>query len=226
MRHYEVVAVIHPDQQGRITAMIDLYKKIVTDGGGVLHRLENWGRRPLAYPIQNQHKAQYVLMNIECGNQTLNKLRESFQFSDSIIRSLIVRRDKAITEPSIVLKREQEEKAAQNAEAAAKAENAAAVAAAKPAANGSAAPAAASGGNSAPEGAAEKPSAAEKSGASAADSSKKESAAGASAAAKTDAKAVADSPSKPEESAQQAQSAAPDVSAENDNQPPAKETEK
>ncbi|MGI9297031.1 MAG: 30S ribosomal protein S6, partial [Gammaproteobacteria bacterium] len=96
MRHYEVVAVIHPDQQGRIAAMIEVYKKIVTDGGGVLHRLEDWGRRPLAYPIQNQHKAQYVLMNIECGDETLGKLRETFRFSDSIIRSLVVRCDRAI----------------------------------------------------------------------------------------------------------------------------------
>lgn len=104
MRHYEVVAVIHPDQQGRVGAMIELYKKIVTDGGGVLHRLEDWGRRPLAYPIQNQHKAHYVLMNIECGNDALEKLRETFRFSDSIIRSLIVRREEAITAPSIMMK--------------------------------------------------------------------------------------------------------------------------
>lgn len=104
MRHYEVVAVIHPDQQGRIAAMIEVYKNIVTDGGGVLHRLEDWGRRPLAYPIQNQHKAQYVLMNIECGDETLDKLRETFRFSDSIIRSLIVRCDRAITDPSVVMK--------------------------------------------------------------------------------------------------------------------------
>lgn len=111
MRHYEIVAVIHPDQQGRIAAMVDLYKKIVTDGGGVLHRFENWGRRPLAYPIQNQHKAQYVLMNIECGNETLDKLRESFRFSDSIIRSLVVRREKAITGPSSILKKQEAEEA-------------------------------------------------------------------------------------------------------------------
>ena len=119
MRHYEVVAVIHPDQQGRITAMIDLYKKIITDGGGVLHRLEDWGRRPLAYPIQNQHKAQYVLMNIECGNDTLDKLRESFRFSDSIIRSLVVRREKAITEPSIIKRQTDAENAEKAAAAAA-----------------------------------------------------------------------------------------------------------
>lgn len=104
MRHYEVVAVIHPEQQGRVTAMIAVYKKIVTDGGGVLHRLEDWGRRPLAYPIQNQHKAQYVLMNIECGSETLDKLRETFRFSDSVMRSLIMRREAAITEPSVMMK--------------------------------------------------------------------------------------------------------------------------
>lgn len=135
MRHYEVVAVIHPDQQGRITAMIDLYKKIITDGGGVLHRLEDWGRRPLAYPIQNQHKAQYVLMNIECKNETLDKLRESFRFSDSIIRSLVVRREKAITEDSVI-KRKLEEEASEKAAAA---KSAAAVAAASAAATANAA---------------------------------------------------------------------------------------
>ncbi len=104
MRHYEIVAVIHPDQQGRIAAMIELYKNIVTDGGGVMHRLEDWGRRPLAYPIQNQHKAQYLLMNIECGDDTLDKLRETFRFSDSIMRSLVVRRDNAPDGPSVMMK--------------------------------------------------------------------------------------------------------------------------
>ena len=106
MRHYEIVAVIHPDQQGRIASMIELYKKIVTDDGGVLHRLEDWGRRSLAYPIQNQHKAQYVMMNVECENATLEKLRENFRFSDSVIRSIVIRRDEAITEPSVMMKQD------------------------------------------------------------------------------------------------------------------------
>ena len=100
MRHYEVVAVVHPDQQGRIGAMIESYKKIVADGGGVVHRLEDWGRRPLAYPIKNQHKAQYLLLNIECEDPTLARLREAFRFSDFVLRSLIVRRDRAITDQS------------------------------------------------------------------------------------------------------------------------------
>ena len=100
MRHYEVVAVVHPDQQGRIGAMIESYKKIVADGGGVVHRLEDWGRRPLAYPIKNQHKAQYLLLNIECEDPTLVRLREAFRFSDFVLRSLIVRRDRAIIDPS------------------------------------------------------------------------------------------------------------------------------
>ena len=100
MRHYEVVAVVHPDQQGRIGAMIESYKKIVADGGGVVHRLEDWGRRPLAYPIKNQHKAQYLLLNIECEDPTLARLREAFRFSDFVLRSLIVRRDRAIADPS------------------------------------------------------------------------------------------------------------------------------
>ena len=111
MRHYEIVAVVHPDQQGRIAAMVDLYKKIVTEQGGVVHRLENWGRRPLTYPIQNQSKAQYLLMNVECGNETLEKLRETFRFSDSILRSLIIRRERAITEPSVMMKQEKESRA-------------------------------------------------------------------------------------------------------------------
>ena len=104
MRHYEVVAVIHPEQQMRVTAMLDLYKKIVTDGGGVLHRVEDWGRRLLAYPIQNQHKGCYVMMNIECGIETLDKLYETLRFSDSIMRSLVIRRETALVEPSIMMK--------------------------------------------------------------------------------------------------------------------------
>jgi small subunit ribosomal protein S6 len=104
MRHYEIVAVVHPDQQGRMSAMIDLYKKIVVDGGGTLHRFEDWGRRSLSYPIQSQHKAQYLLMNIECDGSTLEKLRETFRFSDSILRSLVIRREEAVTEPSPMMK--------------------------------------------------------------------------------------------------------------------------
>ena len=110
MRHYEVVAVIHPDQQGRIAAMIELYQKIVTEGGGTMHRLEDWGRRALSYPIQNQHKAQYLLMNIECENDTLDKLREIFRFSDFILRSMIVRREQAITEISKIMQEKNAEK--------------------------------------------------------------------------------------------------------------------
>lgn len=104
MRHYEIVAVVHPDQQSRIGTMVEIYKKIVSDDGGVVHRCEDWGRRMLSYPIQNQHHAQYILMNIECENNTLEKLRETFRFSDSVMRSLVVRCERAITAESPIFK--------------------------------------------------------------------------------------------------------------------------
>ena len=100
MRHYEVVVMIHPDQYERVELMADRYKKIVTDSGGAIHRFENWGRRNLAYIIQNQKRAYYLLMNIECGKQALSNLEESFRFSGTVIRSLVIRREIAISEDS------------------------------------------------------------------------------------------------------------------------------
>ena len=110
MRHYEVVFLAHPDQSEQVPAMIDRYRSIIEDGDGVIHRLEDWGRRQLAYPIDKVHKAHYVLMNIECGQATLEQLNSAFRFNDAIIRDLIFRKDKAETEPSLLAKsKEQEE---------------------------------------------------------------------------------------------------------------------
>ena len=105
LRHYEVVAIIHPDQHERAEAMAERYKKIVTGGGGVVYRFEDWGRRNLAYIIQNQKQAQYILMNIECDEQTLKNLEESFKFSDTVMRTLIIRRPAAVSEDSPVVKK-------------------------------------------------------------------------------------------------------------------------
>ena len=129
MRHYEVVFLAHPDQSEQVPAMIDRYRSIIEDGDGVIHRLEDWGRRQLAYPIDKVHKAHYVLMNIECGQATLEQLNSAFRFNDAIIRDLIFRKDKAETEPSLLAKSKEQEddgygsrKAAQAAAPAAEAQ--------------------------------------------------------------------------------------------------------
>ena len=109
MRHYEVVFLAHPDQSEQVPAMIDRYRSIIEDGDGVIHRLEDWGRRQLAYPIDKVHKAHYVLMNIECGQATLEQLNSAFRFNDAIIRDLIFRKDKAETEPSLLAKSKEQE---------------------------------------------------------------------------------------------------------------------
>ena len=100
MRHYEVVFLVHPDQSEQVPAMIERYRVLVTDNGGQVHRLEDWGRRQLAYPINKVHKAHYVMMNIECNAETLAELESIFRFNDAIIRTMVIRRDDAITEPS------------------------------------------------------------------------------------------------------------------------------
>lgn len=104
MRHYEIVFLVHPDQSEQVPGMIDRYTGLVSTGGGVVHRLENWGRRQLAYPINKLHKAHYVLMNIECSNEVLNELTTNFRFNDAVIRNLVVGRDEAITSESPLLK--------------------------------------------------------------------------------------------------------------------------
>ena len=106
MRHYEIVFLVHPDQSEQVGAMIDRYKKLIEQGEGAIHRLEDWGRRQLAYPIQKVHKAHYVMMNVECGNEALDELENSFRFNDAVIRHMVVRRNEAITEPSIIMKPE------------------------------------------------------------------------------------------------------------------------
>ena len=110
MRHYEIVFLVHPDQSEQVPAMIERYRSMIESNQGAIHRLEDWGRRQLAYPINKVHKAHYVLMNIECDQATLNQLNNAFRFNDAVIRDLVFRREKAITEPSPLVKsKEQEE---------------------------------------------------------------------------------------------------------------------
>ncbi len=104
MRHYEVVLLVHPDQSNQVADMVTKYRSIVEENGGANHRLEDWGRRQLAYPINKIHKAHYVLLNIECDEATLAQLEELFKYNDAIIRSLVIRRDSAITEQSPLAK--------------------------------------------------------------------------------------------------------------------------
>lgn len=103
MRHYEIVFLVHPDQSSQVPAMIDRYKSLVESAAGTIHRLEDWGRRHLAYPINKIHKAHYVLMNIECDQATLAELESGFRFNDAILRSLTLLRKSAITTPSPIL---------------------------------------------------------------------------------------------------------------------------
>jgi small subunit ribosomal protein S6 len=106
MRHYEIVFIVHPDQSEQVPAMVERYKALVATHGGQIHRLEDWGRRQLAYPIQKMHKAHYVLMNIECDNVTLNELEHGFKFNDAVLRHLTVKMKRAITTPSPMMKDE------------------------------------------------------------------------------------------------------------------------
>lgn len=108
MRHYEVVFLVHPSQSEQVPAMIDRYRSNLEGHGGKIHRLEDWGRRQLAYPINKVHKAHYVLMNIECDKPALDELENAFRFNDAVLRNLIVRRDCAVTEPSPLLKSDEE----------------------------------------------------------------------------------------------------------------------
>jgi small subunit ribosomal protein S6 len=107
MRHYEIVFLVHTDQSEQVSAMVDRYKSSIETAGGTIHRFEDWGRRLLAYPIQKIHKAHYVLLNIECGQETLDELTSTFRFNDAVIRHLVIRRKKAITEPSLMAKKDE-----------------------------------------------------------------------------------------------------------------------
>ena len=103
MRHYEITLIVHPDQSSQVTTMIDKYKELINSGGGIVHRQEDWGRKHLAYPINKIYKAHYLMMNIECDQDTLDKLNYNFRFNDAILRNLIISEDSAITEPSIMM---------------------------------------------------------------------------------------------------------------------------
>jgi small subunit ribosomal protein S6 len=104
MRHYEIVFLVHPDQSEQVPAMIERYRSMIEAGNGVVHRQEDWGRRQLAYPINKVVKAHYVLLNIECGQETLDELVGAFRFNDAVLRHLIISRHKAVTEPSPLAK--------------------------------------------------------------------------------------------------------------------------
>jgi small subunit ribosomal protein S6 len=106
MRHYEVVFIVHPDQSEQVPAMIERYRAMITASKGTMHRLEDWGRRQLAYPIQKIHKAHYVLMNIECDQATLDELEHGFKFNDAVIRHLTMGTKIAVTAPSPMMKEE------------------------------------------------------------------------------------------------------------------------
>src|SRR5262249_50030020 len=106
MRHYEICFIVHPDQSEQVPAMVERYKGIVAARKGEVHRLEDWGRRQLAYPLAKVHKAHYVLMNIECDAETLGELEHSFRFNDAVLRHLTVKMPKAVTTPSPMMKEE------------------------------------------------------------------------------------------------------------------------
>ena len=110
MRHYEIVILVHPDQSEQVPAMIERYQGIITSNKGKVHRLEDWGRRLLAYPINKVHKAHYVLMNIECGGESLNQLTDAFRFNDAVLRNLVIKKNKAVTQPSPLFKSDNENK--------------------------------------------------------------------------------------------------------------------
>lgn len=112
MRHYEIVFLVHPDQSEQVPAMIDRYKALVESNGGTVHRLEDWGRRQLAYPINKIHKAHYVLLNVECDEKVREEIATAFKFNDAVIRNLILKRDEAITDMSILAKAKKESDAA------------------------------------------------------------------------------------------------------------------
>jgi len=108
MRHYEIVVLVHPDQSEQVPAMLERYKGMITTGGGAVHRVEDWGRRQLAFPIAKVHKAHYLLLNIETDQKTLAELTGAFRFSDAVLRHLVTTVDKAITEPSPMARAEEE----------------------------------------------------------------------------------------------------------------------
>lgn len=124
MRHYEVVFLVHPDQSEQVPSMVERYKGSIESDGGTVHRLEDWGRRQLAYPIQKIHKAHYILMNVECTDTALEELTTNFRYNDAVLRNVVIRRDGPETEETLIMKAEREEnerEAARNAAAEARA---------------------------------------------------------------------------------------------------------
>jgi small subunit ribosomal protein S6 len=112
MRHYEIIFMVHPDQSEQVSGMIERYTGAITEANGQVHRLEDWGRRQLAYPIEKLHKAHYVLMNVEAPSEVISELEDSFRYNDAVLRNLVIRRDVAITEASPLAKEEKKEQAA------------------------------------------------------------------------------------------------------------------
>ncbi|WP_119328981.1 30S ribosomal protein S6 [Cysteiniphilum halobium] len=117
MKHYEIVFMVHPDQSDQLPNMLQKYREIVESRGGKIHRLEDWGRRQLAYPIAKLHKAHYILMNIECDTEALNELNESFRYNDAILRRLVLNQSEAITEPSIMMAKDEKKEVKETSEA-------------------------------------------------------------------------------------------------------------
>lgn len=103
MRHYEITLIVHPDQSAQVGTMMDKYKEMIATDGGNIHREEDWGRKHLAYPINKIYKAHYLMLNVECNQETLDKLNYNFRFNDAILRNLIISRKAAITEPSVMM---------------------------------------------------------------------------------------------------------------------------
>ena len=108
MRHYEIVFMVHPDQSEQVPGMIERYSNTITKDGGSVHRLEDWGRRQLAYPINKVHKAHYVLMNVEASNDSMDELTTTFRYNDAVIRNLVIRRDEPVVDESFIMKAEKE----------------------------------------------------------------------------------------------------------------------
>ena len=110
MRHYEVVFMVHPDQSEQVPGMVERYTAVITKDGGKVHRLEDWGRRQLAYHINKVHKAHYILMNVEASNEAMEELTTTFRYNDAVIRNLVIRRDDPVTEESLIMKAEKEDR--------------------------------------------------------------------------------------------------------------------
>ncbi len=122
MRHYEIVFLVHPDQSEQVPSMIERYKTTIEKDGGQIHRLEDWGRRQLAYPLNKLHKAHYVMMNVEINNEALEELGTAFRYNDAVLRNLVIKRKEAVTDDSVIMKQEREnrERKARNEEYAQK----------------------------------------------------------------------------------------------------------